>query len=145
MALFHYRVLGSNRLIDLETFLYGFLTPILSYMLEERLHIDPSQTQRYTTALLTIHGFVGLIAAPAIGYLAEKTTSQKKPLLISLAGCLVGTLMIALASSGMIHFSLTGRVSLKLTIISSLGSISWSRSARRRRCWHLGSRICFVG
>jgi predicted MFS family arabinose efflux permease len=70
-------------------------------MLEERLHIDPSQTQRYTTALLTSHGFVGLVSAPVIAYFAEKTPSQKKPLLVSLAGCLVGTLMIAFASSGM--------------------------------------------
>ncbi|KAJ5372521.1 Tetracycline resistance protein TetA/multidrug resistance protein MdtG [Penicillium concentricum] len=82
-----------------ETFLYGFLTPILSYMLEERLHLDPSQTQTYTTALLTTHGFIGLISAPIVAHLAEKTPSQKKPLLISLAGCFLGTLIIALAPS----------------------------------------------
>lgn len=86
---------------SLETFLYGFLTPILSFMLEERLHIDPSQTQSYTTALLTSHGFIGLIAAPIVAHIAEKTPSQKKPLLIALAGCFVGTLMVALARSGM--------------------------------------------
>ncbi|CAG8424006.1 unnamed protein product [Penicillium salamii] len=91
-----------------ETFLFGFLTPILSYMLEERLHIDPSQTQRYTTALLTGHGFVGLVSAPIIAYLAEKTASQKTPLLFSLAGCLVGTLMIAFSTSVWVLF--TGRV-----------------------------------
>ncbi|KAJ5336609.1 Siderophore transporter [Penicillium brevicompactum] len=91
-----------------ETFLFGFLTPILSYMLEERLHIDPSQTQRYTTALLTSHGFVGLVSAPVIAYLAEKTASQKTPLLFSLAGCLVGTLMIAFSTSVWALF--TGRV-----------------------------------
>jgi MFS family permease len=70
-------------------------------MLEERLHIDPSLTQRYTTALLTGHGFIGLVSAPVIAYFAEKSPSQKKPLLVSLAGCLVGTLMIAFSSSGM--------------------------------------------
>ncbi|CAG7918445.1 unnamed protein product [Penicillium olsonii] len=89
-----------------ETFLFGFLTPILSYMLEERLHIDPSQTQRYTTILLTSHGFVGLISAPVIAYLAEKTASQKTPLLFSLAGCLIGTLMIAFSTSGMLNLIL---------------------------------------
>ncbi|KAJ5306192.1 hypothetical protein PENANT_c024G10199 [Penicillium antarcticum] len=82
-----------------ETFLYGFLTPILSYMLEERLQIDPSLTQSYTTALLTSHGFFGLISAPVVAHLAEKTPSQKTPLLIALAGCFVGTLMIALTTS----------------------------------------------
>jgi predicted MFS family arabinose efflux permease len=69
-------------------------------MLEERLHIDPSLTQSYTTALLTAHGFFGLVSAPIIAHLAEKTPSQKTPLLIALAGCFVGTLMIALTTSG---------------------------------------------
>jgi MFS family permease len=70
-------------------------------MLEERLGLDPSRTQTYTTALLTTHGFIGLISAPIVAHLAEKTSSQKKPLLIALAGCFIGTLMIALAPSGM--------------------------------------------
>lgn len=70
-------------------------------MLEERLHLDPSQTQRYTTALLTTHGFIGLISAPIVAHLAEKTPSQKKPLLIALAGCFMGTLIIAVAPYGM--------------------------------------------
>ncbi|KAJ5801023.1 uncharacterized protein N7518_003091 [Penicillium psychrosexuale] len=87
-----------------ETFLYGFLTPILSYMLEERLHLDPSQTQTFTTALLTTHGFIGLVSAPIVAHFAEKTPSQKKPLLIALAGCFIGTLMIALAPSVWILF-----------------------------------------
>jgi predicted MFS family arabinose efflux permease len=75
----------------------------MGYMLEVRLHLDPSQTQRYTTILLSSYGFVGLVSAPAIAYFAEKITSQKVPLLISLAGCLVGTLMVALTSSCMVH------------------------------------------
>lgn len=75
-------------------------------MLEERLHLDPSQTQTFTTALLTTHGFIGLVSAPIVAHFAEKTPSQKKPLLIALAGCFIGTLMIALAPSGMRIFKL---------------------------------------
>ncbi|KOS40053.1 hypothetical protein ACN38_g9092 [Penicillium nordicum] len=101
-----------------ETFLYGFLTPILSYMLEERLHLDPSQTQTYTTALLTTHGFIGLVSAPIVAHLAEKTSSQKKPLLIALAGCFVGTLMIALAPSVWVLF--VGRI-----LQSMAGAATW--------------------
>ncbi|CRL20517.1 Siderophore transporter, RhtX/FptX family [Penicillium camemberti] len=101
-----------------ETFLYGFLTPILSYMLEERLHLDPSQTQTYTTALLTTHGFIGLVSAPIVAHLAEKTSSQKKPLLIALAGCFVGTLMIALAPCVWVLF--VGRI-----LQSMAGAATW--------------------
>ena len=105
--LFHFSQLSHTNNPS-ETFLYGFLTPILSYMLEERLHLSPSQTQTYTTALLATHGFIGLVSAPIVAHLAEKTPSQKKPLLIALAGCFIGTLMIALASSGMSIFNLDG-------------------------------------
>ncbi|KAJ5751221.1 hypothetical protein N7533_008249 [Penicillium manginii] len=101
-----------------ETFLASFLTPIMGYMLEVRLHLDPSQTQRYTTILLSSYGFVGLVSAPAIAYFAEKITSQKVPLLISLAGCLVGTLMVALTSSFWVLF--LGRVLQSLS-----GSATW--------------------
>ncbi|KAK2832013.1 hypothetical protein FQN49_006939 [Arthroderma sp. PD_2] len=82
-----------------DTFLYGFLVPILSYMLEVRLNIDPSQTQSLTSALLALHGFVALISAPIIGHFADKTPNRKTPLLISLAGCLIGTLLIACTPS----------------------------------------------
>lgn len=84
-----------------ETFLFGFVTPILNYMLEKRLHLDPSLTQRYTTELLTSHGIIGLIVTPIVAHLAEKTKSQRTPLLISLGGCFVGTLLIAATPSGM--------------------------------------------
>lgn len=128
----------------LETFLYGFLTPILSYMLEERLHLDSSQTQTYTTALLTTHGFIGLVSAPIVAHLAEKTSSQKKPLLIALAGCFVGTLMIALAPSGM-STSILDHDSWKLIIMNSLGTLRWSHPAIYGGCRYLGGWVCSFG
>ncbi|CAG8909946.1 unnamed protein product [Penicillium egyptiacum] len=87
-------------------------------MLEERLHLDASQTQTYTTALLATHGFIGLVSAPIVAHLAEKTPSQKKPLLIALAGCFMGTLMIALAPSVWLLF--LGRI-----LQSMAGAATW--------------------
>lgn len=84
---------------DIETFLFGFLVPILSYMLEGRLHLDPSQTQPLTSALCTIHGFFGLVSAPVIAHFDDKSSNRKIPLVAALVGCFVGTLMIALARS----------------------------------------------
>jgi MFS family permease len=84
-----------------ETFLYAFIVPILSYMIEVRLRLPPAQTQRLTTALLTTHGFVSVVSAPVIAHFADKTSNRKLPLLIALVGCLVGTFLLAICPSGM--------------------------------------------
>ncbi|KAJ6137178.1 hypothetical protein N7471_003664 [Penicillium samsonianum] len=101
-----------------ETFLYSFPVPILSYMIEDRLHIDPSQTQNITTALLSLHGFIALISAPIIAHFADKSSSRKFPLLISLAGCFVGTVLLSLTPSVPALFA--GRI-----IQGIAGSATW--------------------
>ncbi|KAL5342089.1 major facilitator superfamily domain-containing protein [Aspergillus crustosus] len=80
-----------------ETFLFGFVVPILPYMLETRLHLDPARTQTLTTTLLTLYGVVSLISAPCIAHFADKTPSRKGPLLLSLAACASGTILVACA------------------------------------------------
>ncbi|KAF7192758.1 putative MFS-type transporter C18.02 [Pseudocercospora fuligena] len=82
-----------------ENFLYGFVVPILPYMIEKRLRLDPSYTQRFTTELLFVLGLISMVSAPIIGHLADQTTSRKIPLLLSLIGCTVGTLLVATTPS----------------------------------------------
>ncbi|KAL4796087.1 major facilitator superfamily domain-containing protein [Aspergillus venezuelensis] len=82
-----------------ETLLYGFLTPILPYMLEIRLHTDQAQTQSLTTRLQTTYGVVLLVATPLNANLADRIKSRKAPLLVSLGTCLVGTLLVAFTTS----------------------------------------------
>lgn len=72
-------------------------------MLEVRLGLDSSQTQSLTTGLLAIHGIFSLLFAPIIAHFADKTPDKKIPLLISLAGCFVGTVMVALTPSRMLY------------------------------------------
>ncbi|KAJ5373245.1 Tetracycline resistance protein TetA/multidrug resistance protein MdtG [Penicillium concentricum] len=91
-----------------ETFLYGFLVPILGYMFQSRLHIDPSETQKFTSAVLALHGAVSVISGPIIGHFADKSPNRKAPLLLSLLACIIGTVMIAGAPSVPILF--IGRV-----------------------------------
>lgn len=93
-AIFH-RSLFSDALCNIDMFLFGFIVPILPFMIEDRLHLNPSRTQRLTSALLTTHGFFSLVSAPIIGYFADKSPSRKIPLLAALAGCIIGTLLIA--------------------------------------------------
>ena len=77
------------------------MVPILSYMLEARLRMDASSTQRMTTAVLTVHGFVSLVSAPIIAHFADKTPNRKIPLLLALAGCFAGTVLVASTFSSM--------------------------------------------
>ncbi|KAL2812248.1 major facilitator superfamily domain-containing protein [Aspergillus cavernicola] len=80
-----------------ETFLFGFIVPILPYMLETRLHLDPAHTQTFTTTLLTLYGLVSLISSPFVAHFADKTPSRKTPLLLSLSACASGTVLVACA------------------------------------------------
>ncbi|PQE22036.1 MFS transporter protein [Rutstroemia sp. NJR-2017a BBW] len=82
-----------------ETFLYGFLVPILGHMLQNRLHVEPLQVQTLSSAVLALHGAVAVVFSPIIGHLADKSSSRKKSLLLSLGFCIVGTLMVAGATS----------------------------------------------
>ncbi|KAL4885818.1 major facilitator superfamily domain-containing protein [Aspergillus karnatakaensis] len=82
-----------------ESFLFGFVVPILPYMLETRLRHDPADTQNFTTTLLTLYGVVSLVSAPCIAHFADKTPSRKVPLLLSLTACALGTGLVACAPS----------------------------------------------
>ncbi|KAJ5598162.1 Tetracycline resistance protein TetA/multidrug resistance protein MdtG [Penicillium hordei] len=82
-----------------ETFLYGFIVPILGPMIKDRLHIDPSRIQQLTSAVLALHGAISVISGPIIGHFADKMESSRVPLLVSMLGCIIGTLMVASAHS----------------------------------------------
>ncbi|CEJ58764.1 hypothetical protein PMG11_07410 [Penicillium brasilianum] len=92
----------------IEIFLYGFLVPMLPYMLEERMHQDPKQTQRLTSISLALHGLVSAFGGPLIGHLADKAPNRKIPFLVALVGCIVGTFMVACTTDVGVFFG--GRV-----------------------------------
>jgi MFS family permease len=88
----------------LDTFLYAFLVPILGYIFENRIHTHRSQTQHLTSAILAIHGLCSAISGPVIGHFADKLSSRKSLLLVALAGCVLGTALIACAHSLYLFF-----------------------------------------
>ena len=55
-------------LLSLENFLYGFVVPILPYILEIRNHVDPTDTQRLIYQILTLYG-----ATAVAGFLLQLT------------------------------------------------------------------------
>ncbi|KAJ5380410.1 Tetracycline resistance protein TetA/multidrug resistance protein MdtG [Penicillium cataractarum] len=98
---------GGASVLCGETFMYGFIVPILGFMIKDRLHIDPSQTQKLTSNVLAFHGAISVISGPVIGHFADKVESQRTSLLISMLGCIIGTLMVASAHYVTVLF--TGR------------------------------------
>ncbi|GAB1197571.1 hypothetical protein APSETT444_006869 [Aspergillus pseudonomiae] len=92
MALFT----GTDRI---DVFLYTFIVPILPYILENRLGLDVSLTQRMSFALLALSAVASLVCSPFIGHYADKMSSKKILLLGSLAAALFSTVILAMATS----------------------------------------------
>ncbi|KAJ5798873.1 uncharacterized protein N7503_006378 [Penicillium pulvis] len=80
-----------------ETFSYGFIVPILPYMVEDRNHIDPSKTQQVTYLLLMCYGIVSTIVSIFIGSLLDRFHSRKSPLILSLVLTIIGTVLLAVS------------------------------------------------
>lgn len=88
-----------------DVFLYGFIVPILPYMLEDRSGLDPSKTQSITFALLSESALVGVVASPFIGQLADRTSHKKRLLLYSLGAAMGSSLGLALSRSAFLLFA----------------------------------------
>lgn len=68
-------------------------------MLESRLQIDVSLTQRYILALLSLNAGITFLVSGPIGFLADKTGSKKAWLLTGLGFALASTFSVALATT----------------------------------------------
>ncbi|PVH87799.1 putative MFS multidrug transporter [Cadophora sp. DSE1049] len=87
-----------------DVFLYGFIVPILPYMLEDRLNLDKSKTQSITLVLLSESALVGFCASIIVGHIADRTSNKRALLLYSLATAMVGSLGLAVAESAAVLF-----------------------------------------
>lgn len=82
-------------------------------MLEERVGVDATQTQRLTAQILLLPGLVALPTAPAIGHFADKTRSRKVYLLLMLGLCTVGVSLVAGATSSRDHLFVTHKCKMQ--------------------------------
>ena len=79
-------------------FLHQFLVSILPFVLEHRLSLDPSLTQRVSVALLAESALVSFLVAPLIGRFSDRLGARIW-LLVGLLGELGGSMIIASAHS----------------------------------------------
>ncbi|KAI9925444.1 hypothetical protein MW887_005825 [Aspergillus wentii] len=82
-----------------DTFLYTFLVPILPYVLESRIGLDVSLTQKLSFALLSESAGISVLLSTPVGHLADKLGSKRGLLLWALVIALGSTLCIALSMS----------------------------------------------
>ncbi|KAK2879992.1 hypothetical protein FQN49_000685 [Arthroderma sp. PD_2] len=82
-----------------ETFVHGFVVPILPYILENRNHVDPADTQQLTYMVLTVYGAAAVAAGPLVGQLTDRVKSRKVILVIGLGVALIGTATLATSTN----------------------------------------------
>ncbi|GAA86070.1 hypothetical protein AKAW_04184 [Aspergillus luchuensis IFO 4308] len=87
-----------------ESLLAGFPVPMLPYMLEERLHNDPSKTTATINSLLSLHGLASILAAPSCAALFDTISNQKIPLYLALVLCLAGTALFAITTTSWVLY-----------------------------------------
>ncbi len=85
-----------THLLLTELFLYGFIVPILPYMLQTRIGVKKRETQSITSNLLGIFAGIQILMAPVIGILADRTPRRKTLLLFGLCVALSGTILMAM-------------------------------------------------
>ncbi|KAI9369431.1 major facilitator superfamily domain-containing protein [Aspergillus egyptiacus] len=75
-----------------DELLFAFMIPLLPTILEQRIGLDPSLTQKYTSIFLTEGAFVSIVSSPILAWMAD-VMSSRKALLLAL-------LVLAMASVG---------------------------------------------
>lgn len=83
----------------LDELLFAFMIPLLPTILENRIGIDPSNTQWHISVFLIEGAFVSVASSPIIGSIAD-AVSSKRLLLLSLLGiALVSVVCLSLTTT----------------------------------------------
>jgi MFS-type transporter involved in bile tolerance (Atg22 family) len=81
-----------------DELLFAFMLPLLPTVLEHRIGLAPSLTQRCTSIFLAEGAFVSMVSSPFVGAVADAVSSKKTLLLTLLVLALVSTACLSLAS-----------------------------------------------
>ena len=82
-----------------DIFLYGLVTPVMPFMLEEHIGVPHDQIQTTVSNLLAIYAASTFMFSPIAGFIADRSPNRKIPFLAGLASLLVGTLLLALGKT----------------------------------------------
>ncbi|KAJ9668318.1 hypothetical protein H2201_001366 [Coniosporium apollinis] len=82
-----------------DIFLYGLIVPVIPFALEQRSGVPPQRTQYWISLLIAIYGAALITFSPLCGYLADRSTSRRLPLIVGLLALAGATVMLNVGNS----------------------------------------------
>ena len=89
-------------------FLYGVVVPVIPFAIRSRSHIEEDRVQYWVSVLVAVYGASLLMFSPICGWLADRSSSRRLPLLLGLFVLLGSTVLLNVGNS--IGVLITGRV-----------------------------------
>lgn len=96
-TLFIVSTVGIGLFTDL--FLYGLVVPILPFILQDRIHLQPDQIQSHVSGLLAAYAGASVLFSPPAGIIADRLPTRQLPFLVGLTALLLATLLLFLGQS----------------------------------------------
>lgn len=75
------------------------MVPLLPHIFENRLGLDATLTQRYTSVFLVEGALISIVSSPLIGDIADRAKSKKVLLLVLLVLTLISVLCLSMTTS----------------------------------------------
>ncbi|KAI4925853.1 uncharacterized protein J4E92_006589 [Alternaria infectoria] len=82
-----------------DMFLYGVIVPVIPFAIRSRSHIEEDQVQYWVSVLVAVYGAALLAFSPICGWLADRGSTRRFPLLMGLFVLLGATILLNLGNS----------------------------------------------
>ncbi|KAG9188041.1 hypothetical protein G6011_01964 [Alternaria panax] len=82
-----------------DMFLYGVIVPVIPFAIGSRSHVQEDQVQYWVSVLVAVYGAALLVFSPICGWLADRGSSRRFPLLLGLSVLLGATIMLNFGNS----------------------------------------------
>lgn len=82
-----------------DIFVYGIIVPVVPFALTSRAGVPESRIQTWVSILLAVYGAALLVTAPVCGWLADRSTSRRAPLLLGLLALAGSTVLLCVGRS----------------------------------------------
>ncbi|KAF2627672.1 MFS transporter-like protein [Macroventuria anomochaeta] len=82
-----------------DMFLYGVIVPVIPFALQSHSHVEQDRVQYWVSVLIAIYGASLLAFSPVCGWLADRGSSRRSPLLLGLLALLGSTVLLQIGNS----------------------------------------------
>lgn len=82
-----------------DLFLYGLVVPILPFILSDRLGVQHSEIQYYTSLLLAVYAGSSVLFSLPAGIIADKLPARQLPFLVGLAALFTSTILLSVGNT----------------------------------------------